>query len=625
MSNQKNEVNRNQMMGTRRGSKRFGPVEKPKNKANALKRLLKYIASSKLLLITLIIIVIFYTLCNLYTNVLIKDVVASLGTFNQDLNEFITIPDESKFIKALSILIIVYIMYCILQYLSSLLGSILSTKMVRKMRNDMFKKIVLLPISYVDTHPHGDIMSRVTNDVDNISTAISQSITSLISGILMILGCLAIMIWYSPALTLVSLIVLLLTLIITRLISKRMTPLFIKQQEIIGKLNSQTEETVSGCKTVIANSREQEAIKEFNEVSNIYTKVGIKAQIIGGSMGPLMNFIGNFGYFLICIFGSIFVIKGLGKSLLGAPLTISIVIMFLQTTKQFTRPINEIANLYSNLISALAASERVFELMDEKTEDLNENINNDIDIDGRVDFKNVCFSYVATKPVLTNFNLSINKGNKIALVGATGSGKTTIVNLLLRFYDINSGEILLDGKNVLSLSKKKIRDSISIVLQDPVLFNDTILNNVKYGREDATNEDVYNALRLANCMSFIDRLPDGINTFLSEGATNISQGQRQLLTIARAILANPEILILDEATSSVDTRTEKNIQSAMVNLMRGRTSIIIAHRLSTIQDADLIVVLDNGHVVEKGNHDELIALGGVYNKLYQTQFSGLDT
>ena len=486
--------------------------------------------------------------------------------------------------------------------------------------------MVRLPIGYTDTHAHGDLMSRMTNDVDNISNTVSSTIGSLISGILTILGCLGMMIYYSPLLTLVSLSSLVLTLIVTGAMSKMMKPLFKKQQELLGNLNTQTEEMVSGIKTVTAYNHQSIAMQDFNQYSDNYCKVGLKAQIISGSMGPMMNFIGNFGYFLVCFCGALFAVKGIGKTLWGAPLDVSIIVLFLTTSKQFTRPINEIAQLYSQILTALSGAERVFEVLDEATEDFSGEVSLDMNhIKGDIDFEHVAFGYVKEKPVLKDFTVDVYSGHKIALVGATGSGKTTIVNLLMRFYDIDRGTIRIDGIDIAKISKKELRDNIAIVLQDAVLFEDTIENNVKYGKENATTEEVMRAIEMANCVKFIKRLPEQEKTMLSEGGTNLSQGQRQLLTIARAILADPKILILDEATSSVDTRTEKKIQDAMVKLMENRTSIIIAHRLSTIQDADLIVVLDQGVVVEMGNHQELIQHQGVYHRLYQTQFSGLNT
>ncbi len=626
MSNQEDRNKRPQQTMMRGPRHQFSmQKEKPKNFKQTMKRLLKYLASSRALFVGMILVATVYTLSNLYSNVLIKNVISSLGTFNVDTMTFTTNPDASLFQTSLILLVMVYIIYVSFQYLSTLFGAFLSTKMVRLMRNDLFHNMVRLPVSYIDKHPHGDLMSRMTNDIDNISQAVTSSLTSLISGILTITGSLAIMIWYSPLLTLVSIVVLLLTLLLTTLISKYVRPLYKKQQAVLGSLNTQTEEMVTGNKTVMAYNHQHVAMEEFNQRSNELTKVGIKAQIIGSSMGPMMNFVGNIGYFLVSILGSLFILKGIGNTLMGEPLTIAIVIMFLSTTKQFTRPINEIAQLYASLLTAFAGAERVFEVLDEETELLEAvPVLLKEQVKGEIDFQHISFGYNQKQKVLKDFNLDIRSGHKIALVGATGSGKTTIVNLLLRFYDIDEGDILIDGHSIFSIPKQDLRSMISIVLQDPVLFGDSILNNVKYANETATEEEINRALTLANCNTFIEQLPNGLNTILTEDAHNISEGQRQLITIARAILADPKILILDEATSSVDTRTEKHIQDAMIELMKNRTSIIIAHRLSTIRDANLIVVLEQGEVAEMGNHQELIAQKGIYYSLYQTQFKGLE-
>ena len=620
------EMQMKQGNGRGPGSRFGGLKEKPKDLKATIKQLLNYISFSKGLLIALIFVVILTTACTLSTNVFIEKIIASLGEYDVDNNIWDKTPNPQNFLLFVVLLASVYILYCVFSYISSILSAYLVTGMTRKMRNDLFARIVKFPIKYTDTHPHGDIMSRMTNDIDNISMAVSSSITSLVSGILTIIGCLCIMLVYSPLLTAVAMITLVLSISFTALMSKFMRPLFVKQSRILGMLNAQTEEMVTGCKTVIAYNHQSIAEEEFNDYSNELCHTAIKAQIWGGSMGPIMNFVGNFGYFLICIFGALFVTKGIGNGLFGEALSVSVVISFLTLNKQFTRPINEIAHLYSSILTAMAGAERVFTMMNEEVEDFTGTIEFDsTKTTGYIDFRHVGFSYIPGKPVLKDFNIDMYSGHKIALVGATGSGKTTIVNLLLRFYDIDSGQILIDGKDIKDMSKKDLRDCISIVLQDAVLFGDTVENNVKYGKTDATQEEFEEALKMANCYKFVQRLPQKEKTILSEGATNISQGQRQLLTIARAILANPKILILDEATSSVDTRTEKKIQDALLKLMENRTSIIIAHRLSTIQDADLILVLDQGVIVEMGNHEELLQKQGVYNRLSQTQFAGLDT
>ena len=377
---------------------------------------------------------------------------------------------------------------------------------------------------------------------------------------------------------------------------------------------------ITGYKTVVAYNKEEKIIKEFNAISDNYTKTSILAQIWGGSMGPIMNFISNLGYVLVTSVGGYIAIK---EPAFLPSITIGTIALFLNCSKQFSRPINEIANLYGQILTATACAERVFEILDSNNEIDEGKINIVEDtFKGNIEFKHVDFGYVDNQKVLKDFTLSVKPGQKIALVGATGSGKTTVVNLLMRFYDVDSGEILLDGVNVNDIPKDDLRNTIAIVLQDTVLFKDTIENNLKYGNEEATFEEVKQAGILSNSNYFIKNLPNKYNTVLSEGGSNLSQGQRQLLSIGRAILADPKILILDEATSSVDTRTEKNIQDAMANLMHNRTSLVIAHRLSTIQDSDVIVVIDKGVIVEQGNHEELLKKQGKYYDLYMTQFAG---
>ena len=629
MSNNPNQEKRMQQQSFNRGRMRgqfSGVKEKPKDLKASIKRLAAYVALNKKLFIILLSVVLINTFITLYSNVLVKDVIASLGTIDDNFN-FITCPDQDLFFLSLVLLVTAHLVHSVLQYLSSLLSAHLSVRTVKKLRNDLFNRIVYLPISYIDSHPHGDIMSRMTNDVDNVSNAISSTITSLVSGVITVLGCFVIMVIYSPLLTLVCLSVLVITLVFTTLMNKYVRPLFSKQQKTLGELNAHTEQMVTGYKTIVAYNHQDEAIIEFNEKSDLFAKQGMLAQICAGSMGPCMNFISNLSYFIVCICGALFIALNIGGPIYDFNgLDVATVIMFLTLTKQFTRPINQIAQLYTGLLNALAGAERVFNILDEEVEDFSGKVTIDMEnIEGKIDFSHVKFGYVEEKTVLSDFSVSVRSGHKIALVGATGSGKTTIVNLLLRFYDINSGSIKIDGVDIFDISKEDLRNLISIVLQDPVLFKDTIENNVRYGKLDATDEEIDVALEFANCYSFINKLPLGKQTLLTEGATNISLGQRQLITIARAVLANPKILILDEATSSVDTRTEKNIQDAMVRLMKDRTSIIIAHRLSTIKDADLIVVLDKGMVIEMGNHNELISKKGQYYNLYQTQFKGIET
>ena len=512
----------------------------------------------------------------------------------------------------------VYLLSSLFTYMQGIFSAKLSQFTVRTMRKDLFSSLVRLPIKYLDTHSHGDIMSRMTNDVENISTTISQSIGSLISGVLTIVGTVVIMLLYSPLLTLISLSTVFLTIFVSGVLTKYMKKYFIKQQVLLGEINGEVEEMVVGYRTVVSYGKEQDAVDKFEKMSNDLKKCGIKAQIFGGVMGPCMNLISNFGFILIAAFGGWFAIKGI--------ITVGTIQAFILYSKQFSRPINEIANQFANIQTAIAGAERIFEVMDADKETDEGTADFEVEnVKGDISFKHIDFSYVPEKQVLKDLELEVKAGQKIAIVGATGSGKTTIVNLLTRFYPVDSGEITVDGQSIYDIPKDKLRRSIAIVLQDTVLFKDTIEQNIRYGRENATLDEIKAAARFANADEFIERLPDGYDTVLAEGGSNLSQGQRQLLSIARAVLADPKILILDEATSSVDTRTEMHIQSAMVALMKNRTSLIIAHRLSTIRDADKIVVIDGGQVVEEGSHEQLLAAKGCYYRLYQTQFSGVKT
>ena len=526
--------------------------------------------------------------------------------------------DFDGLVRILVLMAVVYLASTVIQIAQGIASAKISQDTVYNMRKDLFRKISYLPISYVDTHAHGDIMSRMTNDVDNISQTLSSSITSLISAVLTLIGAFAMLVKYDWRMALVSLITIPLTVVVSMVLSKLMRKYFIARQVLLGQLNTQVEEMVTGYKTVMAYGKEADACRDFAEISEEFRKCSIKANVWGGIMGPAMNIINNLNYLIVAAFGAYFTVTG--------AISVGDVQAILQYSRQLSQPINQISNQYANILTAIAGAERVFNILD--TPDEVDEGKTELDIpnmSGNVDFSHINFSYVKGKQVIKDFNLEVKQGQKIALVGATGSGKTTIVNLLTRFYDIDSGKITIDGVDINDIPKKELRSAIAIVLQDTVLFHDTIGNNIKYGRLDATDDEVKAAAETAEAREFIERLPEGYNTVLSEGGSNLSQGQRQLLSIARAVLADPKILILDEATSSVDTRTEMHIQQAMVALMKNRTSLIIAHRLSTIRDADMIIVMKDGQVMESGNHDQLLEKKGVYYGLYQNQFAGIET
>lgn len=587
--------------------------EKPKNIRATLGKLLKYIGKNKYSVILIIVTTIITTLLNLLGPTLQGKAIDAITITEQRLSV-----DFDGLVRILVLMAVVYLASTVIQIAQGIASAKISQDTVYNMRKDLFRKISYLPISYVDTHAHGDIMSRMTNDVDNISQTLSSSITSLISAVLTLIGAFAMLVKYDWRMALVSLITIPLTIVVSMVLSKLMRKYFIARQVLLGQLNTQVEEMVTGYKTVMAYGKEADACRDFAEISEEFRKCSIKANVWGGIMGPAMNIINNLNYLIVAAFGAYFTVTG--------AISVGDVQAILQYSRQLSQPINQISNQYANILTAIAGAERVFNILD--TPDEVDEGKTELDIpnmSGNVDFSHINFSYVKGKQVIKDFNLEVKQGQKIALVGATGSGKTTIVNLLTRFYDIDSGMITIDGVDINDIPKKELRSAIAIVLQDTVLFHDTIGNNIKYGRLDATDDEVKAAAETAEAREFIERLPEGYNTVLSEGGSNLSQGQRQLLSIARAVLADPKILILDEATSSVDTRTEMHIQQAMVALMKNRTSLIIAHRLSTIRDSDMIIVMKDGQVMESGNHDQLLEKKGVYYGLYQNQFAGIET
>ena len=626
-------------------------AEKPKNTGASLRRLLRYIGKSRVVLIALLVIMLVITGIDLlgplfqgraidaiepvYKDAETGEVLYNFGGNKRDANvktTFVVHMQSEDYIGRdghtrglyfyLIALAAIFAVSGVLNYVMGILAAKLSQRTVWSLRSDLFKKISRLPISYTDTHRHGDIMSRMANDAENISNAVSQSITSLFSALLTLVGAFVMMLILSPLMTLVAVVTIPLSVLVSTGLAKFMRKYFVRQQKLLGQMNGTVEEMVTSYQTVMAFGKEKKAVDTFSEVSGQFRDCAVKARVWGSIMGPIMNFLGNMQYVLIAATGGALILFG------GPGVTVSIgnIQSMLSYSKKFTHPINQIANQYASILTALAGAERIFEMLDSPDEtDEGQDPITAADVCGDIGFEDLHFGYVPTEPVLKGFDLSVRRGEKIAIVGATGSGKTTVVNLLTRFYEPDGGRITVDGVNVADIKKRELRRAIAIVLQDTVLFRDTIRANIKYGAADATDEEMVRAATLARAADFIDRLPEGYDTVLSEGGSNLSQGQRQLLSIARAILADPKILILDEATSSVDTRTEMHIQQAMVALMKNRTSLIIAHRLSTIRDADRIVVLKDGVIAETGDHDTLLKQNGAYAELYRNQFAGIAT
>ena len=517
--------------------------------------------------------------------------------------------------KILLILLAMYLVSAAFSFCQSWIMSGLSQKMCYDFRRQISEKINRLPLAYFEKRTVGEVLSRITNDVDTLGQSLNQSITQLITSITTMIGVLIMMLTISPTMTLIAILILPVSMALVLLVVRFSQKYFRAQQKVLGSVNGQVEEVYSGHNVVKAFNREDAVLNDFDEANNRLFESAWKSQFLSGLMQPIMTFVGNLGYVAVAVSGSIFAARGI--------ITIGDIQAFIQYVRNFTQPIQQLAQVSNMLQSMAAASERVFEFLGEPEEEQNADPARRADpacIDGQVAFDHVKFGYTPEKTVIRDFSCDVKPGQKVAIVGPTGAGKTTMVKLLMRFYDVNSGAITLDGHNVKDFDRSALREGFGMVLQDTWLFQGTIMENIRYGRLDATDEEVIAAAKAACADHFIRTLPGGYQMELNEDASNVSQGQKQLLTIARAILADNKILILDEATSSVDTRTEQRIQTAMDNLMRGRTSFVIAHRLSTIKDADLILVMRDGDIVEQGTHDDLLAAGGFYADLYNSQF-----
>lgn len=521
--------------------------------------------------------------------------------------------DFTKLKNIMITIIILYVSSTVLSLIQGFIMTDISQKISYKFRRDISEKTHRMPMNYFDTTTHGEVLSRVTNDVDTLGQSLNQSLTQLITSVVTIVGVLVMMIRISWSMTTLALLIVPISLLMVTSIIKKSQKYFNKQQEYLGELNGQVEEVYAGHGIVKVFNKEEDLVKTFGEKNEQLYETAWKSQFLSGLMPPIMMFVGNLGYVGVSILGGYLAIRG--------KLKIGQIQSFIQYVRSFTQPINQLAQVANMFQSTAAAAERVYEYLneDEELADISDTVKTDL-VKGNVEFKHVKFGYNEDKIIINDFSAIVKPGQKVAIVGPTGAGKSTMIKLLMRFYDINSGEILIDSHNIMDFAREDLRKMFGMVLQDAWLFNGTIMDNIRYGRLDASDEEVIEAAKAAHAHRFITTLPDGYNMVLNEEATNVSEGQKQLLTIARAILAKPKMLILDEATSSVDTRTEIRIQKAMDNLMKDRTSFIIAHRLSTIRDADLILVMNEGDIIEQGSHEELIALGKFYDNLYNSQF-----
>lgn len=589
------------------------PPEKAKNFKKTIGQLISYIGQYKAAIIIVMIFAVASTVFNIAgpkvlgmaTTELFNGFIAKMtGTGGINFKKIGTI---------LLFLIGLYLLSALFSFIQGWVMSGVTQKLVYKFREEISKKINRMPMSYFESKTVGEVLSRITNDVDTLGQSLNQSITQLITSVTTMIGVLVMMLSISPLMTLIALVILPISATLIGIVIKFSQKYFVAQQSYLGDINGQIEEVFSGHNIIKSFNKEEDALKQFNETNEHLYESAWKSQFLSGLMQPIMSFVGNLGYVAVAVLGSVLVVKG--------HIQVGDIQSFIQYVKNFTQPITQIAQVSNMLQSMAAAAERVFEFLAEEEEDLT--VDNPVrlpEVKGAVSFENVQFGYKPEQIIIHNFNCEVKPGQMVAIVGPTGAGKTTMVKLLMRFYDVNSGAIKIDGHNVKDFNRSELREHFGMVLQDTWLFQGTIMENIRYGRLDATDEEVIAAAKAAHAHHFIQTLPGGYQMELNEDASNVSQGQRQLLTIARAILADNPIMILDEATSSVDTRTEARIQKAMNNLMKGRTSFVIAHRLSTIREADLILVMKDGDIIEQGKHEELLEKGGFYANLYNSQF-----
>lgn len=610
------EYSKNRNMG-RRGPGGHGgmmPGEKAKEFKGTTRKILSYIGSYKIAIVLVMISAVAGTVFNIVgPKVLSK---ATTEIFNGLVSK-VSGGAGIDFHKVGVILLILLGLYCVSALFSFIQGYIMSgisQKLSFRMRKEISEKINRMPLAYFESKTVGEVLSRITNDVDTFGMSLNQSITTLITSVTTLIGVFIMMMTISPLMTLIALVILPISAFLISVVVKHSQKYFKAQQEYLGDINGTIEESYSGHTIIKAFNREEKVNQDFQETNAKLYSSAWKSQFLSGLMQPIMTFVGNLGYVAVAVTGSMLAVAG--------SITVGDIQAFIQYVRSFTQPITQIAQVFNMLQSMAAAAERIFEFLDEEEEPVTENPVRLEDIKGEVEFEHVRFGYDPQKPVIHDFTCHVEPGSMVAIVGPTGAGKTTMVKLLMRFYDVNSGCIKVDGENVKDFERRNLREAFGMVLQDTWLFKGTIMENIRYGRLDATDEEVIAAAKAANADHFIRTLPGGYAMELNEEASNVSQGQKQLLTIARAILADNRIMILDEATSSVDTRTEQHIQDAMANLMKGRTSFVIAHRLSTIRDADVIFVMKDGDIIEQGNHKQLLAQNGFYAQLYNSQFEG---